>query len=279
MFPVLLNVHNQELFSAIWGGLAAHVVPYHELYVVDNRQSRLEDADRLPYTLDFLVIEELDYIQTLLNIGTVQRGLEAQLTPSTVTNGEYQNTWIAQAIPVLVGFAQITTEDEGMWDIDINVFLSEETSETANYSVRDACSNFARKLCSMPVQTTVFAYCKTVFDDRTSRQVMPGVSLEIPMLICCSHSPKTKEAMLYILKQVLDEMDGLVERNSGDEVTSFNQPVNADSARMLMDYISLAMQDGMNSNPSSLALLVMQVAHFWQNITFLEHAGTWLRVR
>ena len=174
MFPALLNTHNQELFNAIWGGLAAHVVPYHELYVLDNRQSRLEDADHLPYTLDFLVIEELDYIQLLLNIGVVQRGLEAQLAPSTVTNGEYQNTWIAQALPVLVGFAQITTEDEGLWDIDINVFLSEETSETANYSVRDACSNFAKRLCSMPVQTSVFAYCKTVFDERTSRQVNSG---------------------------------------------------------------------------------------------------------
>lgn len=174
MFPALLNVHNQELFNAVWGGLAAHVVPYHELYVIENRQSRLEDADRLPYTLDFLVTEELDYIQILLNIGTIQRGIEAQLTPTTITNGDYQNTWIARAIPVLVGFAQITTEDEGMWDIDINVFLSEETSETANYSVRDACSNFTRRLCSLPVQKSVFAYCKTVFDNGTSRQVMSG---------------------------------------------------------------------------------------------------------
>ena len=74
--------------------------------------------------------------------------------------------------------------------------------------------------------------------------------------------------MLYILKQVLDETDGLVERGSGDEVKGLNQPVNADSARILMDYISLAMQDGMNSNLSSLTLLVMQAAHFWQDITF-----------
>lgn len=67
--------------------------------------------------------------------------------------------------------------------------------------------------------------------------------------------------MLYILKQVLDETDGLVERDSGDEVKSLNQTVNAESARLLMEYISLAMQDGMNSNPSSLTLLVIQVAH------------------
>lgn len=99
------------------------------------------------------------------------------------------------------------------------------------------------------------------------------------LLIRCTHSPKTKEAMLYILKQVLDETDSLVEKDSGDEVKSLNQTINADSVRLLMDYISLAMQNGMNPNPSPLALLVMQFAHFWQDTTFLEHAVTSLRVR
>lgn len=60
--------------------------------------------------------------------------------------------------------------------------------------------------------------------------------------------------MLYILKQVLDETDSLVGKDSGDEVKSLNQNINADSIRLLMDYISLAMQDGMNPNPFSLAL-------------------------
>ena len=59
--------------------------------------------------------------------------------------------------------------------------------------------------------------------------------------------------MLYILKQVLDETDSLVGKDSSDEVKSLNQNMNADSIRLLMDYISLAMQDGMNPNPSSMA--------------------------
>ncbi len=67
------------------------------------------------------------------------------------------------------------------------------------------------------------------------------------MLIRCRRSPKTKEAMLYILKQVLDERTGLGElQDGGDEVHSFDQAMNFDSARMLMDYVSLAMQDGRN---------------------------------
>lgn len=142
--------------------------PYHALYVVENRQGRLEDADRLPYTLDFLVIEELDYIQTLLGITAVRRELDLQLAPEALTNGAYEARWIVQVVPILVGYAQITMEDEGLWDIDINIFLSEETSETANYSARDACSNFVSKLCHWPVFESLMDYSTKVFDDRAS---------------------------------------------------------------------------------------------------------------
>ena len=58
--------------------------------------------------------------------------------------------------------------------------------------------------------------------------------------------------MLYILKQVLDEMNGLSAGDSRSEVNSLTQSVNAESTRMLMDHISLAMQDGMNMTPFSL---------------------------
>lgn len=160
-----------ELFSAIWEGLRAHLGPYHALYVVENRQGRLEDADRLPYTLDFLVIEELDYIQTLLGISTIRRELDLQLAPESLTNGAYDSSWIVQVVPILVGYAQITLEDEGLWDIDINIFLSEETSETANYSPRDACSNFVSKLCHWPVFESLLTYSTKVFNDRSSTYV------------------------------------------------------------------------------------------------------------
>lgn len=165
MFPQLLNAHTLELFGTTWESLQVFLGPYHALYVVENRQSRLEDSDRLPYTLDFLVIEELDYIQTLLSISTLRRELGAQLTPSAMTNGAYNSTWIAQVMPLLVGYAQITMEDEGLWEIDINIFLSEETSETANYSSRDACSNFVSKLSTWPIFESLLTYTKTIFDD------------------------------------------------------------------------------------------------------------------
>ena len=165
MFPQLLSNSTLELFSTTWESLQVFLGSYHALYVVENRQSRLEDADKLPYTLDFLVIEELDYIQTLLGTSTLRRELSTQLTPEAMTNGAYNSTWIAQVMPLLVGYAQITMEDEGLWDIDINIFLSEETSETANYSSRDACSNFVSKLSSWPIFESLLTYAKTIFED------------------------------------------------------------------------------------------------------------------
>lgn len=163
----------------IWENLQAHLGPYHALYVLENGQGRLEDADRLPYTLDFLVIEELDYIQTLVGVSTIRRELDVQLAPEALTNGTYDSSWIAQVVPVLVGYAQITMEDEALWDIDINIFLSEETSETANYSPRDACSNLVAKLCQWPVLESLLSYGTKVFEDPTSRYTASMKTIEL----------------------------------------------------------------------------------------------------
>lgn len=169
MFPHLLTARTLELFSTLWESLQAHVGPYVALYVTENRQGRLEDADRLPYTLDFLVIEELDYIQTLLGTVTVKREMDAQLTPERMSDGKEGNNWISQVMMILVGYAQIIQEDEGLWEFDVNVFLSEETSETANYSPRNACANFIQKLCKWPVIDSLLAYTKGIFGDENSR--------------------------------------------------------------------------------------------------------------
>ena len=176
MFPHLLSQRILELFSAIWDELQAHLGPYHALYVLENRQGRLEDADRLPYTLDFLVIEELDYIQNLLGVAAVRRELDVQLKSDSQTNTAYGSMWIARIMPILVGYSQITMEDEGLWEIDINIFLSEETSETANYSPRDACSNFVSKLCNWPVLESLLTYSRTMFGDGASTYVDPATT-------------------------------------------------------------------------------------------------------
>ena len=131
----------------------------------------MDDADRLPYTLDYLVIEELDYIQTLLNTSTIKHELDMQLAPKSMANETPSNTWIQQILATAVGYSQILTEDEELWEVDINVFLSEETSETANYSARNASAGLATKLCSYnwPVLESLLAHSKTAFEGGASK--------------------------------------------------------------------------------------------------------------
>ena len=229
-FPHLLTARTLELFGTIWEALQAHLGPYHTLYVMENRQGRLEDADNLPYTLDFLVIEELDYIQSLLSTSALKRELDAQLTPETMSNGAYNSTWVSQVMPILVGYSQITTEDESLWDIDINIFLSEETSETANYSPRDACSNFVAKLCSWPIFESLLIYGRNIFEDGSSTYGYSKFISLITALTQVVHSPKAKESTLYILKHVLAEV------NTNDK------PVRPESARLFLEYIRVSMQ-------------------------------------
>lgn len=137
--------------------------PYVAMYIDGERQGRMEDADRLPYTLDFLVMEEIDYIQTLLGTASVRRELDAQL--ESTASGSGSGTWIAQVMAILVGFSQITNDDEGMWEIDVNIYLAEETAETSNYSTRSACSNFVVKLCSWstPVVQSLLSFSNSIF--------------------------------------------------------------------------------------------------------------------
>ena len=52
---------------------------YKDLYMDNDEQGQLKDADGLPYTLDFLVLEELDFLQSCLRAPLVRKELEAQL--------------------------------------------------------------------------------------------------------------------------------------------------------------------------------------------------------
>jgi hypothetical protein len=137
------------------------------MYINDERQGRLEDADGLPYTLDFLVLEELDFMQSCLRAPPVRKELEGQLQLAQAdTKGSQADTWVTEVMKLAVAYAQITTEEEGLWDIDVNIFLSEETSVTANYTPRTACGDLVIKLAEWLSKLTtegLFAYTKTVF--------------------------------------------------------------------------------------------------------------------
>jgi hypothetical protein len=172
MFPHLLTSRTLDLFVTIWESLQAHLGPYQQMYTgEEQRQCRMEDADRLPYTLDFLVIEELDYLNTLLNTSTIKRELDAQLQPKDTATGAHETLWITQISGLTVGYSHILTEDAELWEVDVNIYLSEETSETANYSARNACGGIVAKLCSYdwPVLESLLGHTRSIFETESSR--------------------------------------------------------------------------------------------------------------
>jgi hypothetical protein len=154
VFPTILTPHSLVLFQSTWEELTVLEPAYSLFYIQQERQSRLEDADSLPYTLDFLVLEELDFMQACLR----SRDVRAQLNASAVHD----------VIKRIVAYARITTEEEGMWECDVNLYLSEETNVTANYTPRTACGDLIIKLGQWLKDATVNElqlYSRAVFSE------------------------------------------------------------------------------------------------------------------
>lgn len=209
VLPSSLSPQSPALFSAIWDELTFLQGPYHHMFIEDQQQSRLEDADGLPYTLDFLVLEELDFMQACLRAPPVRKELEQQL------NGKNAGdvTWVTEVMKLSVAYAQITTEEEGLWNIDVNIFLSEETSVTANYTPRTACGDLVIKLAEWIPQLT-----------------MDGLLAYAATLYSTNQTWKAKEAALYILNQLLSDFHDLDRHFRPEAAASFT------------DFIRFAMQ-------------------------------------
>lgn len=186
VFPQLLLPQSPALFSVTWDDLLTLQGPYKDMYVDNDEQGRLEDADGLPYTLDFLVLEELDFLQSCLKASPVQKELEAQLQAH---GGVHATPWVADVMKLAVGYAQIPKEEEDLWDIDVNLFLAEETSVTANYTARTACGDMLIKLGEWLHQGALeglLAYTQALF-------TQDGTAW------------RTREASLYLVTQLLND--------------------------------------------------------------------------
>lgn len=144
VFPTLLTTQSPSLFTTLWEELSNIQVHYFEMYVEDERQGRLEDSDGLPYTLDFLVLEEIDLMQALIKAPPVKAELQSQL--QAANEAATRSGWLPEIIQLAAAYAQITTEEEGIWEVDVNLFLSEETSVTANYTPRTCGGDLVIKL-------------------------------------------------------------------------------------------------------------------------------------
>lgn len=163
VFPNLLLPQSATFFSAVWEELSLLQGPHEELYIKTNAQGRLEDSDNLAYTLDFLILEELDFLNQCFRSPTVKAELGGQLQAH---ESAQEVPWMVEIMKMLVSYSRVTQEEDELWDIDCSLYLAEETSVTANYTARTAAGDLLIKMGEWFNQKTLdglFGYTKTLF--------------------------------------------------------------------------------------------------------------------
>ena len=118
------------MFNAAWNEIRLIKDRYVFDFIMGEAESRLVDVDGLPYSLDLLIVEEVDFIQACLRSKTVKEEFSKALNSSSEALNEL--------VQVCICLAQITVEDETMWELDVNIYLGEEASTSANYTPRTA---------------------------------------------------------------------------------------------------------------------------------------------
>jgi len=163
VFPSLLLPQSLAFFTATWEELSRLAPSYQSLFITSDSQSRLEDIDGLPFTLDFLVLDELDFLNQCMRAPPVREQLGAEVK---ARGAVHDTPWVLDLMSLLVCFSQVTQEEEGLWDIDVSLYLAEETSVSSNYTARTACGDLVIKLgewLDTAALEGLFAYTKTLF--------------------------------------------------------------------------------------------------------------------
>lgn len=178
---------------------------YVQEFVKDEAEGRLVDVDALPYSLDLYVLEQLDFIQSCLGNKTVRD----QISQAGFAEGGASP--FSQMVYTTIALSQIAGEDKTMWEIDLNVFLSEETAISANYTPRTASGDLILKLGECyPEQTTQAMF------DHTQRVFGTPDNIEL------------KESTLHLWDQLLNEY------------AEMQRPIDAVIARSLLGFIVAA---------------------------------------
>jgi hypothetical protein len=167
VFRSLLQAQSMEFFRATWNELSKLQDSYRELFVEADAQGRLEDIDGLPYTLDFLVLDELDLLSQLLRAPPVQKELKAPIAQQN--NEAHKTPWVLELMELLVSYSLITQEEEGLWDIDVSLYLAEETAVSSNYTARTACGDLLIKLEeTIDAVSGLYAYTEKLYSAGTA---------------------------------------------------------------------------------------------------------------
>ena len=212
VFPSLLLPESFAFFQEAWGQLSGLVDSFAKSYLLNEDQGRLEDSDGLPYTLDFLVLEELDFLNHCLRATPVQKELELQLHANA-----HETPWMRELMALLVAYSRVTREEEDLWDIDASLYLAEETSVTANYTARTACGDLLIKMVEWIGQRALeglFAHTQLVFggdaaDWRSREAAFYLFNMLISDLMDCQKTvpPEICEVYLKLVEVTLKETD------------------------------------------------------------------------
>lgn len=146
MFEKVKSVHAAtltpfvlELFSVIWEELARLGPSYSQLFVDSgDSESKLVDSDSIPYSLDFLILEEIDFLASAFNSKAVKNELQNQMSHANGATPDQSVGWLQELTRILVLYSRIPREEESFWEFDANTYLCEVTSTTATYSPRVA---------------------------------------------------------------------------------------------------------------------------------------------
>ncbi|KAF4981325.1 hypothetical protein FZEAL_2858 [Fusarium zealandicum] len=190
VFPNLLLPQSTTFFSAVWEELTLMQGPHEQLYINQDAQGRLEDSDNIPYTLDFLILEELDFLNQCFRAPPVQAELDGQLNAHA---SAHDVPWMMEIMKMLVGYSRVIREEEDLWDIDCSLYLAEETSVTANYTARTAAGDLLIKMGEWFDQKTIdglFGYTKTLFTQEGS-------------------SWRSQEAALYLFVMLVSDFEDM----------------------------------------------------------------------
>ncbi|KAI0396710.1 ARM repeat-containing protein [Xylariaceae sp. FL0594] len=206
VFSSLLLPHTPVFFQAIWQELSLLEPLYEQMYLQNEAQGRLEDADGLPYTLDFLVLEELDLFNNCLKASPVRKELEAQ-------HGG-QPAWLLDICKVATSYSRITLEEQQLWDIDVSLYLAEEQSVSANYTPRTACGDLMIKLgewLGPKALEGLYAYTKSLFTGDGSWRRQEAALYLLNMLlsdlldISQAPSPEVSQAYLELVNYTINQ--------------------------------------------------------------------------
>ncbi|KAK1755603.1 armadillo-type protein [Echria macrotheca] len=187
VFPSLLIGSSLNFFQATWEKLLSLREPYGDLFINASANGRLEDVDGLPFTLDFLVLEQLDLLNQLIRARPVQQELAQNAN------------WVIEMMGLLVSYSRVSKEEEDLWDIDISLYLGEEASVSSNYTARTASGDLLIKVgewLKSDAFEGLYAYTKTVFFD-------PATGFNDDAGFNGAGDWRAQEAALYLFKTLV----------------------------------------------------------------------------